>query len=112
MAIRGIGRPKDPNAKTKDQTRNSETAKGRGYKLVRSKHLKGSDGYGRIVQADKERHLDNNGGRDIGKDKVIAHKSAGSHKTPGDDYTVKTRGENTAESNKLRSNVRKKRKGE
>jgi len=112
MAINGIGRPKDPNAKTRGQTRNSETAKGRGYKLVRSKHLKGADGYGRIVQADREAHLDKNGGKDPGKNKVIAHKTAGAHKTPGDSAELKTRGENTAESNKLRSSIRKKRKGE
>jgi hypothetical protein len=110
MAINGKGRPKDPNAKTKDQTRNSETAKGKGYKLVRSKHLKGKDGYGRLVQADREAHLDKNGGKDPGKDKVIAHKNPGSHKTPGDGYTLKTRAENTAESNSYRSNLRKRRK--
>jgi len=112
MAINGKGRPKDPDAKTKGQTRNSDTAKGKGYKLIRSKHLKGKDGYGRIVQADREKEMDKSNGKKLGKNKVIAHKSPGSHKSPGDSYEVKTRGENTAESNRIRDRVRKKRKGE
>ena len=112
MAIRGRGRPKEDNIKTAGQTRNSDTAKGKGYKLMRSKHVKGKDGYGKIVQADREKHMDKNGGKDPGPNKVIAHKSAGSHKKPGDSYEVKTRGENTAESNKLRNKIRKKRKGQ
>lgn len=111
MAVNGRGRPKEKNIKTKGQTRNSDTAKGKGYKLVRSKHLKGKDGYGRIVQKDRESYLDKNGGKDPGKDKVIAHDSPGSHKKPGSGYKLKTRGENTAESNSIRSKVRKKRKG-
>jgi len=89
----------------KKQTRNSDTAKGGGYgyHLVRSKILKGKDGYGKVISVDREKMVKKLG-RDPGPDVVVQHKEGGAHKDKdGDDFKIGTRSENTAESNKARA---------
>lgn len=91
-------------AKRKEQTRNSLTAKGIGYKRVRSKFLKGPDGYGRVIIEAREKLLEKNGGKDPGRNVVAAHYEPGAHfEKGGGRARWKTRGENTGESNRLRA---------
>jgi hypothetical protein len=87
------------------QTRNSLTAKGIGYDKVRSKYLKGPDGYGRVISVAREELIKKNGGKDPGKDMVAAHYDPGDHlgEKDGGRARFKTRGWNTAEANRLRS---------
>jgi hypothetical protein len=88
----------------KKQTRNSLTAQGRGYHLVRSKHVKGKDGYGKLVIEAREKLMDANGGKDPGPDVVAAHYKPGAHfEKGGGKARFLSRGMNTSESNKLRS---------
>lgn len=95
---------------TKKQTRNSLTSKGVGYHKVRSKYLKGPDGYGRVISVDRERLLARLKGKDPGKDVVVQHKKPGPHLSKtGEPFKIGTRGENTAESNRLRARLRKRR---
>lgn len=70
-----------------------------GYKMVRSKFVKGKDGYGKVITAAREQLLKSNGGKDPGPDVVAAHKNFGAHH--GDDQISKwkSRAWNTAESN-------------
>jgi hypothetical protein len=90
-------------AKNKKQSRNSLTAKGIGYYMVRSKFLKGPDGYGRVISKARENLIAKNGGKDPGKDVVAAHLSPGAHlEKSGGAAKFKTRGENSTESNKWR----------
>jgi hypothetical protein len=89
-----------------EQSRKSETAKGRGYHLVRSKFVKGKDNYGKIVTSLREKLLAANGGKDPGPDVVAMHKFPGAHKgTTGKDMMGKfgSRASNTASSNRLRA---------
>ncbi len=71
----------------------------RGYKMVRSKYLKGPDGHGRVITAAREALIAKNGGKDPGENVVAAHKNFGAHH--GDDQvaTWQSRSWNTAESN-------------
>lgn len=90
-----------------EQSRKSETAKGRGYHLMRSKFVKGKDNYGKIVTALREKLIAANDGKDPGPDVVAMHKFPGAHKGVGlRDMMGKfgTRAHNTRDSNRLRSN--------
>lgn len=86
------------------QTRNSLTAQGRGYRMVRSKHLKGPDGYGRVISLAREKLIEKNGGKDPGENMVAAHFEPGAHfEKDGGKARFKTRGWNTGEANRLRA---------
>ena len=80
--------------------RNVTTGSGKGsYYKVRSKILKGKDGYGRVVTQEREKLLEKFG-KDPGPDVVAMHKSFGAHPSKKiDPWRVGTRAENTAESN-------------
>lgn len=89
---------------SKKQTRNSLTAQGRGYRMVRSKHLKGPDGYGRVISLAREKLIEKNGGKDPGENMVAAHFEPGAHfEKDGGKARFKTRGWNTGEANKMRA---------
>lgn len=93
--------------KAKEQTRNSDTAKGVGYRKVRSKYVKGKDGYGKVISELREKLIRENGGKDPGEDTVAMHKYPGTHK-PGKgkgNLTGKfgSKSKNTADSNKHRA---------
>jgi hypothetical protein len=93
--------------KGKEQTRNSLTAKGVGYNKVRSKFLKGPDGYGRVISVAREKLLEKSGGKDPGKDVVARHLKPGAHfEKDGGAAKWGSRGDNTAESNKFRAKHR------
>lgn len=78
------------------------------YKMVRSKTVKGPDGYGKVISVDREKMI-NKLGKDPGKNTVVMHKKFGIHKNPkGEDFKIGTRAENTAESNKNRAKKGKK----
>lgn len=102
LKVNERSRKKKEDAK-KEQTRKSLTAQGRGYKLVRSKHLKGKDGYGRIMIEAREKLLDANGGKDPGPNVVAAHYKPGAHfEKGGGKARWMSRGKNTAQSNQAR----------
>lgn len=95
---------KKKDQESKKQTRRSLTAQGRGYKLVRSKHVKGPDGYGKIMSLARENLIHKNGGKDPGKDVVAAHYEPGAHfEKDGGKARFKSRGWNTSSSNKMRA---------
>lgn len=72
------------------------------YSMVRSKVSKGPDGYGKVVSVAREKMMQKMG-KDPGEDLVAAHLDIGAHKEKdGGAAAPKTRGENTAESNKKR----------
>jgi hypothetical protein len=90
-------------ARVKNQTRKSLTAKGVGYRKVRSKHTKGKDGYGKVIIEARERLIARNKGKDPGKDTVAAHYSGGPHfEKGGGRARFLSRAKNTAESNRAR----------
>ncbi len=96
-------RQKDEDTKRK-QTRNSLTAQGRGYRMVRSKYLKGPDGYGRVISVARENLIKKNGGKDPGEDVVAAHYEPGAHlEKDGGKARFKSRGWNTTQANKARA---------
>ena len=75
------------------------------YKQVRSKYVKGADGYGKKVTPLREKLIARNGGKDPGYNVVAAHDSPGPH--PGDKGKdikgkFKSRRENSSEAGKLR----------
>jgi hypothetical protein len=78
------------------------------YSQVRSKFVKGKDGYGKKISTAREKLIAANGGKDPGKDVVAMHETFGSHKNGDGKVHWGTRAENTAESNKHRADVRKK----
>jgi hypothetical protein len=85
------------------QTRNALTAKGIGYKKVRSKFVKGPDGYGKVISVAREHLISENKGKDPGKDTVARHLKPGAHfEKDGGKARWGSRGDNTAESNKWR----------
>lgn len=74
----------------------------RGYRTVRSKIAKDKNGEGKRVTMARERLMQKLG-YDPGYNKVAAHKSGGSHfEKNGGAAELKSRSENTAESNKAR----------
>lgn len=74
----------------------------RAYNMVRSKIVKGKDGFGKVVSVAREK-LMRKLGRDPGEDVVAAHTKSGSHfEKDGGDFRIASRGENTAESNRAR----------
>ena len=74
----------------------------RAYNMVRSKIVKGKDGYGKVVSAARERMMEKLG-RDPGYNTVAAHDRGGSHfEKNGGEFDVASRAENTAESNRAR----------
>ena len=90
-------------ARVKNQTRKSLTAKGIGYKKVRSKYSKGPDGYGKVMIEARERLIAKNGGKDPGKNTVAGHYDGGPHfEKGGGRARFISRGRNTADSNKAR----------
>jgi len=88
------------------QSRHSATAKGVGYDMVRSKYVKGPDGYGAVISELREKLLAKSGGKDPGRNVVAMHKYPGEHRGDGaKDLMGKfgSRGKNTADSNRLRA---------
>lgn len=78
-------------------------------KEVRSKFVKGKDGYGKVITKAREALIARNGGKDPGYNIVAAHLTPGSHfEKDGGAARKATRGENTAESNKMRAKFRRK----
>jgi hypothetical protein len=76
------------------------------YKQVRSKFVKGADGYGKKVTPLREKLLAANGGKDPGYNVVAAHHKPGPHPgEKGDDIRgkFKSRKENSSEAGKLRA---------
>jgi hypothetical protein len=74
----------------------------RAYNMVRSKVVKGKDGYGKVVSVAREKLMERLG-RDPGPDTVAAHEKGGSHfEKDGGDFDIATRAENTAQSNRAR----------
>ena len=74
----------------------------RAYNMVRSKVVKGKDGYGKVVSVAREKLMQRLG-KDPGEDVVAAHKNGGSHfEKDGGAFDIASRGENTAESNRAR----------
>jgi len=76
------------------------------YKQVRSKYVKGADGYGKKVTPLRERLIARNGGKDPGKDVVAAHTKPGPHPgDSGDDVRgrFESREKNSADAGKLRA---------
>lgn len=97
-------RVKGRQAEKKEQSRKSLTAKGIGYRRVRSKHVKGPDGYGKVILEAREKLIEKNGGKDPGPNTVAAHYTPGPHfEKGGGRARWKTRGENSAESNRARA---------
>jgi hypothetical protein len=96
-------------AKRKEQTRNSDSAKGL-YRKVRSKFVKDESGkYGRVVTVAREKLIEKNGGKDPGPDVIAFHTEGGSHwGDKGDDKAIwSTKAQNTAESNMRRAGKKK-----
>jgi hypothetical protein len=91
-------------AKEKKQTRAKDTSRGI-YTKVRSKFVKGKDGYGAVVTLAREKALEANGGK-LPKDSAVHHKKgsvAGAKNTEDDNHWgVLTKGDNTRESNMRR----------
>ena len=86
------------------QTRNALTSRGI-YDKQRSKHVKGKDGYGKVISVAREKLLDKNGGKDPGPDVVAFHVEGGSHKngkTDDEKAIWAPKGKNTSESNMRR----------
>jgi hypothetical protein len=82
------------------------------YKQIRSKHVKGADGYGKKVTPLREKLIEQNGGKDPGYNVVAAHTKPGPHPgDKGDDIRgkFKSRRKNSSEAGKLRvARMRKK----
>lgn len=88
------------------QSRHSLTAKGVGYDMVRSKYLKGPDGYGAVISELREKLIAKNGGKDPGVNTVAMHKYPGAHRgKSAKDLMGKfgSRGLNTSDSNRARA---------
>ena len=84
--------------------RDKLTTKGgnRGYSMVRSKYVKGPDGFGKVITLARETLIGRNGGKDPGRDVVAAHKDFGAHHSKDvkdQEATFKSRSWNTSESN-------------
>lgn len=76
------------------------------YKQIRSKYVKGADGYGKKVTPLREKLIARNGGKDPGYNTVAAHTKPGPHPgDKGDDIKgkFKSRRENSSEAGKLRA---------
>lgn len=74
----------------------------RAYNMVRSKVVKGKDGYGKVVSVAREKLMQRLG-RDPGEDMVAEHKNGGSHfEKDGGAADWGTRADNTADSNRAR----------
>ena len=78
------------------------------YKMVRSKTVKGADGYGKVISESRSRLIDKLG-RDPGKDIVAMHEEPGDHKFDKNGGKAKfgTRSQNTADSNRFRKGKNK-----
>lgn len=89
----------------KKQTRNSQTAKGL-YDKVRSKFVKGPDGYGEVVSKAREMAMERNGGP-LPKGMIAHHVGGGAsnNHSDSDEKTaiVISKSANTAESNMRRA---------
>lgn len=88
----------------KKQTRNSATAKGL-YDKVRSKWVKGADGYGAVISVAREKLLDKSHGK-APEGAVAFHLQGGAHNnhsTADEGAIWSTKGQNTAESNMRRA---------
>lgn len=74
-----------------------------GYKMTRSRYIKGKDGYGAVITVARENLIKANGGKDPGTNVVAAHANFGAHN--GKDQKAKwaSRAWNTAESNMNRA---------
>jgi len=80
----------------------------RGYRMTRSKHVKGPDGYGKVISVAREKMISNNGGKDPGYNVTANHTTGGSHhEKDGGKFRKGTRAQNTAESNKARARARR-----
>jgi hypothetical protein len=94
----------------KEQTRKAETSRGL-YDKVRSKFVKGKDGYGAVIAVARERLLAKNGGKDPGSDMVAFHVEGGSHRNgkSNDEKAIwASKGDNSRESNYRRGGKSKK----
>lgn len=75
-----------------------------GYKMVRSKYVKGPDNQGKVITAAREKMIAANGGKDPGYNVTANHITGGSHhEEDGGKFRKGTRAENTAESNRARA---------
>lgn len=89
--------------------RDKKTTEGgnRAYSMVRSKIVKGKDGYGKVVSKARETLMEKLG-RDPGVDVVAEHKTGGSHfEKNGGAASWGTRADNTADSNRARAKKKK-----
>lgn len=76
----------------------------RGYKMVRSKNVKGPDGYGKVITKARENMISKGGGKDPGYNVTANHTTGGAHhEEDGGKFRKGTRAENTAESNRARA---------